>query len=342
MTDCGILTLTIAALMPLLSFAQDTLHATDSMRRRPVVVVEHKQRSFPLMVPSGDYSGITYLGNQRYAVVSDKSAADGFFIFTIDIDTVNGQVMNVHNEGFFSDGQPNRDQEGIAYVPFSNTLYVSGEADNSIREYTLDGKHTGRRLQIPDVFREATPNHGFESLTYNAVTHRFWTTTESTLKSDGGQATPLYPVRNRLRFQSFDDSLQPAQQYFYEMDEPLARSVAATYAMGVSGLCAMDDGSLLVLEREFYVSPGKLGSFVNCKLYITHPATSQEGQLLDKVLLTKFSTRLSLFSRAIANYEGMCLGPELAGGRRVLILISDSQGQYKGVLKDWFKTLVLE
>jgi len=342
MTKHSILTLTIAALMPLLSFANDTLHIADSMRHVPAVVKEHKQRSFPLTVPPGNYSGITYLGNQQYAVVSDKSDTGGFFIFTIDIDTVSGKIISVRNEGFFSDGLPNRDQEGIAYMPFTNTLYISGEGDNSIREYTRDGKQTGRCMQVPDIFSESTPNYGLESLTYNAATHRFWTVSESTLQSDGGQATPLYPVRNRLRLQNFDDNLQPIQQYYYEMDEPIARSAAATYAMGVSELCAMDDGGVLVLEREFYVSPGKLGSFVNCKLYITYPDSLQEGHLLDKTLLTEFCTRLSLFSRAIANYEGMCLGPKLAGGRQVLVLISDSQNQYKGVLKDWFKTLVLE
>jgi hypothetical protein len=37
----------------------------------------------------------------------------------------------------------------------------------------------------------------------------------------------------------------------------------------------------------------------------------------------------------------MCLGPQLADGSQVLILLSDSQGQYAGVLKDWFKTIVL-
>ena len=31
------------------------------------------QRAFPATVPAGNYSGITWLGGQRYAVVDDKS-----------------------------------------------------------------------------------------------------------------------------------------------------------------------------------------------------------------------------------------------------------------------------
>ena len=42
-----------------------------------------------------------------------------------------------------------------------------------------------------------------------------------------------------------------------------------------------------------------------------------------------------------ANYEGMCLGPKLEDGSQTIILISDSQSRYKGVLQDWIKTLVL-
>ena len=38
----------------------------------------------------------------------------------------------------------------------------------------------------------------------------------------------------------------------------------------------------------------------------------------------------------------MCLGPVLPDGGRVLILVADSQAGYKGILKDWFKTIVLK
>lgn len=52
-------------------------------------------------------------------------------------------------------------------------------------------------------------------------------------------------------------------------------------------------------------------------------------------------TGLPLSKRSFANYEGMCLGPMLEDGSQVVILLSDSQDQYAGVLKDWFKTIVI-
>ncbi len=331
------------ALMPLCVFAGlKTLAAgSDSVivRSDTIIVNDCGQRSFSGKVPPGNYSGIANIGNNRYAVVSDKSETDGFFVFKIDIDTVSGKIVDVENEGFRSAGTINRDGEGIAYFVPAATVFISGEADNRIYEYSLDGLRTGREIAVPKVFALSSANYGLESLTYNAVTHRFWTTTESTLPVDGEQATSVNGVRNRLRLQSFDDDLQPAEWFYYEMDAPESRTVAGAYAMGVSELCALDDGRLIVLEREFFVSRRKLGSYVNVKLYLADPSAAVPGGMLDKYLLHGFRTGLSLFGRSIANYEGMCIVPQLADGSMTLIFVSDSQDGYKGVLRDWFRTV---
>ena len=42
-----------------------------------------------------------------------------------------------------------------------------------------------------------------------------------------------------------------------------------------------------------------------------------------------------------ANFEGLCAGPKLSDGRQVLLLVADSQNQYRGVFRDWFKTIVI-
>lgn len=325
----------IAALVPLSSFSEVPASA-DSVQ----VVRENMQHAFPLTVPAGNYSGIAYLGNHEYAVVDDKSA-DGFTKFHIELDSVTGDIISVQNMGFVPNGEPNRDQEGIAYVPFTNTVWVSGERGNEIKEMTLDGKLTQRKLQIPEVFNNATGNYGFEGFTYNATTHRFWTTTESTLKGDGQQATSTQPCKNRLRLQSFTDNLRPDAQYWYEMDMPEAAGVVSNYAMGVSELCALDNGSVLVLEREFYVPKTKIGAWVNCKLYVVNPSEVKTGELLQKRLITTVHTKFTLFNRSIANYEGMCIGPKLKDGSQVLIMVSDSQNQYAGMLKDWWKSFLI-
>jgi hypothetical protein len=223
----------------------------------------------------------------------------------------------------------------------TNTLFLSGESDGQIVEYTLEGQLTGRKLIIPDVFSVSHGNKGFEALTYNAKTHRFWTTTENTLKADGEQPNIRKKIANRLRLQSFNDDLQPKEQYWYVTDSSAVEGTKGKSTLGVSGLAALDDGQVIVLEREVRKTPKGIGSFVHVKLFVVNPLQQQPGDTLRKQLLTEFRTRINLTKRSFANYEGICAGPKLADGRQVLLLVADSQNQYKGYLKDWFKTIVI-
>lgn len=276
------------------------------------VVNVNKPKKFHKHIPPANYSGITYIGNNRYALVDDKSTDDGYYIFYINIDSVNGEILNVVNEGFEKLSNSNSDLEGIAYMPYQDSLYVIGEK-----------------------------NTGIESLTYNRHTHRFWTTTEVPLPKDGQPANPLNPVKNLLRLVSYDDDMNRVGEYLYEMDVPEAKKMGSNYVFGVSELCALDDGKLLVLEREFYVPKLKIGAWCNCKIYIVDPLNKRSDAVLDKELLWFQKTKMTLFGRKLANYEGMCIAKANENGNIILLLVADSQHRYKGVMKDWFKTLVL-
>lgn len=333
----NILFLAVLFLFPAFSLAQS--------------VVVHEQVSFPEQIPAGGYSGIAWLGEDRYAVVSDNAANDGFFVFRIQIDSL-GRIVDVVNEGFVGNSDKGHDNEGVAWCPTRGTVFISGETDNLVRELTLEGKATGKTLYLPKwVAKEASAQYGLEALTYNVQTHRFWTVSESTLSGDGPQATPQNGATNRLRLLAFNDDLAHVGQYFYEMDKPESAYATRQYAMGVSALTALDDGSLLVLEREFYVAPSKIGSTVQCRIYRVMPEekdklngkVSLKGRKpLEKKLVAEWETAIGLLDFSIANYEGMCQGPRLDDGRQVLVLIADSQKQYAGVLEDWFKTIVIE
>jgi len=271
------------------------------------------QQHFPHDLPAGNYSGICPIGDDRYAVVSDKSAEDGFFVFQLTLDAGRQRVTAAKNEGFRSSGLQNRDMEGICYFPPAGTLFISGEADNEVYEYQLDGRRTGRRLAMPDEFHRARRNLGLESLTYDTLRHRFYTTTERPLPGD-----------SLLRIQAFGDDLQPAGQWLYKPDAPLSRK----HYHGVAELLATGDGRLLVLERQLRVPKKKIGATTLIRLY--EVSLSEDERLLQKRLVKEFRTRLTLTSRKFANYEGMC---QPCPG--LLLMIADSQNQYQGVLHDW-------
>ena len=94
----------------------------------------------------------------------------------------------------------------------------------------------------------------------------------------------------------------------------------------------------------------KIGSYVNCKIYIVKPKDGQCSDFsdnilnvkpLEKTLLAEWMTAIGLLDFSIANYEGMCLGPRLQDGGQVIVLVADSQNQYGGILSDWLKTFVI-
>lgn len=278
----------------------------------PVMMAQKPQR-FHKVLPAGNYSGITALGRDRYAVVNDKSAEDGFFVLHVVVDSVKGRIATFENEGFYSSGLPNRDIEGICFRPSTNTVFISGEKDNEVYEYALDGRRTGLRLNMPAIFKKADRNYGLESLAYDATRHLFYTTSERPLPGD-----------SLLRIQTFDDNLQPGHFYYYRPDAPISKK----HFQGVSALCALADGRLLVLERQIRVPRLKFGASTNIRIYEIAPS---EEPFPEKRLLKEFRTRLTLTGRKFANYEGLC---QLSSG--LLLLVADSQNRYKGFLRDWF------
>lgn len=295
-------------------------------------------------VPSGQYSGITWLGGDHYAVVHDKLKGGGIVFFDIVINE-SGTVTSVTStipESTSSSSVASKDNEGIAYVPGTpGSLFVSAEKDQSIREYDMDGYPTGRTLPVPDDMKTSgiTSNQGFEALTYNAATGLFWTITEAPLKKDA-------PLGRIHRLQSFTSSLETGPRFLYRMDEPTKTSAEASaaksYVFGAPALAALDDGRVLVLEREVYVPNGGtfdmlMNSFTKIKIYAVNPSADSAG-ILRKTLVKSFSTNAG----NLANYEGMCVGPALSDGSICLVLIPDSQGGMSGLTKEYVKVITVK
>ena len=378
MLRCSILTIFLA--FSLLAGAQDWK-----------VVRENSQKAFPKTVAAGNYSGIAHLHDDIYAVVSDKSDSALYFNFRIQVNPKTGELERVENLGFtertdgtLNDGKPwlglekGFDHEAIVKVSDS-TLVIASEGYCRLKEFPIlptsaDAAKIGYQQNLWESRWPSSdfyPNYNFESLAFDPVHQYLWTISESTLRKDGQPATPQNGLANRLRLmrlnwgkmkedsnkEEYSEQVSSKKDsrymmtYAYQMDQPSTHKKADIYVMGVSELCVLPDGQLLVLEREAFIPKIKIGAFCKCKLYLINPLNSEvfsmkekfssDTPFLKKRLFTEWKTGLSLSKRSFANYEGMCLGPMLEDGSQVVILLSDSQDQYAGVLKDWFKTIVI-
>lgn len=318
-------------------------------------------------VEPANYSGITHIGGNTYAVIDDKSAVDGYYLLNIDIDLQNGDLLSVSRSPLIcapaldkqdSIRRSKADCEDVVYVPQSHTLFIAQEEEAQVVEYRLDGTPTHRRLNIPDFFSRNRQQHngGLEALAYDSLSRSFWLTTENPLIADTAHSQQMH------RLLRFGADMQANGQWLY-MAEPASRPHNARYwASGISAMTALADGRLLVMERTLSIPRKYLGGWCRVRVFLVTPTEarrlpvdaavissdaarrSNSGTILPKQELFHFTTHIRAIGTNYANYEGMCLGPTLKDGRPTLLLINDSQagaGNALYTLKDYLRVIVL-
>lgn len=259
-------------------------------------------------VPAG-LSGVTRLDGARFLSIEDR----GGRLWTLDVTfdaahAVAGSSLpgHVKLEGVV-------DGEGCAWDPLRRTVWVSDEVGPFVSEH--DPK-TGRRLgelALTDDFRRIRPNRGPEGLTISPDGLSLWTCPEEAVEGDGPLASPTNGTLVRLHRYvrtSGRAAWRPAEEIPYRVDPFGGRDYHGKSCSGVSGLCALPGGTLLVLEREMSVK-GFLPSF-RLRLYEVRPGVAKR-LLLDR-------------DTGLAMYEGICLADELPDGTVRLLLVSDGEG----------------
>jgi len=310
-----------------------------------------------------ELSGLTHAGGDTYYAVSDDSASAYRLTIELNSDGTIAGPVTVDAEIALLDesGNPfaaNPDNEGVAFGTSGGEsfLFVSNESMPGIRKHSLATATLGHQVgdEISPFAPSATPgltqytdtrpNLGFEALARSAGGSVMWTANEEALDGDGPVSTNT--TGTAVRLQRMDGSGTPTGQFVY-VAEPRRGTITATFPVDltgreVSGVVDMEllpDGTLLVLERSFGGSDG-LGGLPQFHSRIFGVdfagATDVSGvDDLDTSVLGDLSdeswtpvTKTLLWDRvfATANYEGMTLGPTLAGGDISLLLISDDQG----------------
>lgn len=289
-----------------------------------------------------DMSGVSWCGstNASFYVVRDGGAvvSNGCYLHRMSVELDNRGRMTTPpklSEGILLHGA--HDAEGIARDPLTGTIWISDEYDTSIREYDPEtGRQTGNDVEIPAfVVKGTRSNLSLESLTISPDGRTMWTANEEALLGDGATAvaSATGTVIRLIRFTRLDafDPWKLSGMWAYRCD-PVGKSHPVN--SGVSDLCALPDGSLLVLERE--CSYETLGL---TRIY--RPSLAGATDVSDRASLTNATyTAVSkgeplytardgrffkegLTSIAISCYEGLGLGPRNPDGTYNLMMVSD-------------------
>ena len=264
-----------------------------------------------------DFSGLTWAGGSDYFTVSDKVRA--IFPMAIALDPASGKILSASIGAAMPVKTKLADFEGIAFVPDTRRLYVSTETGNGIFGFDLK-KRSVITVAVPPIFSQARNNKSLESLTYDSTVKNFWTANEEALACDGsvsasGQGTTV-------RLQRFDSRFWAAGQFAYVTEASSFRAFGG--GTGVSDLALLPNGELLVLERV-------VGTFgLSAKIFRAELRGASDIAKIPALEGADYKPagKTLLFSRATLtnNFEGIALGPKLAGGWRSLILIADSGG----------------
>jgi hypothetical protein len=269
-------------------------------------VVEHARTARP-----EGLSGITKVEGASYLSIEDR----GGRLWTLNVSfdatgRVSGCAIPTHVvlEGVV-------DGEGCAWDPLRKTVWVSDEMGPRIGEYDVaTGKRLGE-LALTDDFRKIRTNLGPEGLTISPDGLTLWTCPEETVTDDGATASPTNGALVRLhRYvrEKGADAWRAVEEIPYRTDPMGGRPYHNIRSSGVAGLCALSDGTLLVLEREMSVKDRILPfpSF-RLRLYAVRPGEAK------RLVLSR--------DTGLANYEGVCLVAETSDRAR-LLLVSDGEG----------------
>lgn len=207
------------------------------------------------------------------------------------------------------------DGEGIAVTPWGDLLMAS-ETGPSLLRFSLDGRLL-QKLPVPQKFLvfprgEARANNSFEGVTFTPDGEQVIVAPQKALTTDEPLEGLEVSGEQRIRLLRYEGQgtkdLRSSGEFFY-----LAGSEG-----GVADIAAVSGNELLVLEHGNRLYRADLEGARDVSDLDT--LVGSEADPLPKELIADLDECADVPAEI---YEGLALGPKLAGGGRALLLVSD-------------------
>ena len=304
----------------------------------------------------GGISAITKTDSDgRYIGLSDakgdKNGQPRIYMLDVDFDGELSvelrDMIELKDQGERRYDNDERDGEGVAYWGDDSVLWVS-ERTHMMEQHDIN---TGLLRQdytdmIPEYYRGDNEtfglraNQSFEGLSITPDGKTLFVATEAALIQDGSVATPEKPTAARILKYAIGDAQQLTLQaeYLYVTERIRHTSEYGIHDNGISDILALDDETLIVIERNGYsVQEGFTHFDFDIRLYQAKltEATNIKGHAslkeldvplptlpADKQLLLKLADHIEVQD----NVESIEFGPKV-DGQRTFLLATDNNYQ---------------
>ena len=286
-------------------------------------------------------SGIARVGGDTYYAVCDKGGL--LHRMTIRIDMETGAITGcVFGASVTLEGKGRRDLECVAWDDANRWVWVGDEHDGTIRAFQPATGKLAKTLDVPEVYGAFRFNRSFEALSIRADGLEMWTCNEAALcrsdavnkngpqVDDGPRSTREHGTA--VRMQKFARATprsdwKRAGQWAYVTDPIGGKDFIGKSRNGVAEMCCLDDGTVLVMEREMSIKPGSFMPSFRCRIYRVDFSGATDVSGLSSLSGANYRpvSKTAVFDQntGLAMYEGICLGPRLADGSRCIVMISD-------------------
>ncbi len=295
-------------------------------------------------VPVTGLSGVTWLGEDRFAAIMDNS--DRLLLFRLAVSPT-GVPEAVSDLRVVVLGE-RLDYEDVAACPPrllaritekrrargdsvpADCLLVCEEQTPAIRAVDIDTGDLLGIVPIPPIAKTRRHNRGLESLAVDPDGSHIWTATEEAVPADGPGSTATSGTVVRLMRIAVPgaESAKGEAQFAYAVDPPhrFVRVFTGEPLSGVTALAVLDRGRLLVLERA--AGPGLPPFFSS--IYLVETTAAPDVTDVPDGLAGRDELHIAkqpLWQDALGcNVEGLCLGPTLPDGSRTLVAVADNGG----------------